>query len=300
MRASRARSSFNSFLSGAPGPDDALPPASGLPEYGVPKLDAFLQTQPADTVAEVELGEPVDDAAPSANAEPSLGEPVDASPSPNGDDFLSGNGEDPASDFLTGPDSGSPGISLGVPKATGAVPGHGGFELLSGEAPDGDGAKLLADGEGSSSMSNPARAPPQAPEGHDHHAHHPSHDHDSPVRGRRADRHPHQQGHDQAGSDRNGGRHEPAPVGTVILNDVEDKGYHVVPVLGAGVAMFGQLYMWGSVFITLCKPARSVAASAVPEPPRPGQPAPTATFSGASGQPSMLGTATSASTTAQA
>merc|ERR1712118_613502 len=45
-----------------------------------------------------------------------------------------------------------------------------------------------------------------------------------------------------------------APTGTVILKSQPDNSMHLLPVVGGTVAIFSQLYLWGNVFVALCKP----------------------------------------------
>lgn len=46
------------------------------------------------------------------------------------------------------------------------------------------------------------------------------------------------------------------PVGTVIMEEEQDNGFHPVAVLGGMMAVFGQVYCWASVFVTLFKRQR--------------------------------------------
>lgn len=76
-----------------------------------------------------------------------------------------------------------------------------------------------------------------------------------------------------------------APVATIIVNKADDKGIHLLPVLGGLIAVSAQLYLWGNVFVTLCKPGRVALPPEQPAPPRATPPAAASRFSGASGQP---------------
>lgn len=57
-------------------------------------------------------------------------------------------------------------------------------------------------------------------------------------------------------------RNPPRPV--IIISDPKDKGYQPVAVVGGLIAIFAQAYLWGNVFVTLFKPTRRAAESAMP------------------------------------
>lgn len=255
LRLSRASSSFSSFLSAGD---------SDLAD-GWPGPQAALLPEGGLPVYGVPRLAATDREAQFAEAEPEIAE-VD--------------GKEPIeirdADLSEGPDLSSPGTA----------PGSAVLEYWSVSGPNGEGAQLLTDGEGHSEMSHTVHEEHQ-----DHHASHSSHhgshqdaaDHEGLLRAR----------HEKHISDHRG-QGEGAPVATIIMNNDEEKGYHLVPVVGGLIAVFGQLYFVGQCFVTLFKPNRSPSATLLTEQPRSdtgaaqrleSQQGQAGSFSGASGRP---------------
>lgn len=295
LRFPRTRSSFNSFLSGTaasftetlPAPHDQ---AFGLPEYGVPTLGpsgADVKLSDADAmVADMEAGDQYEPVGESAS--PDMADPDSSADSASGMSLSFG----------------SVGAAHGLPKMTGSASSTGVLEFWSTTGASGGGAKLLTDGDGGE------RAVPHTSAHQEHYQEKiPSHnphddskahinaDHASPVKARQVDQHPGQESATHADQDSHAETRDDEAVETVIMNNVEDKGMHLVPFLGGLVAVFGHLYLWGTVFVTLCKPAR--AASPAPPAVQSGQPsaAGVSTFSGAAGRPGTSGNPTPPSST---
>lgn len=209
-------------------------------------------------------------------------------------------------------------VSLGAPKIGKGAPASGVLEHWSFEGSDGEGAQLLTDGEGNATSEHtdhhqPSHHELKQPSHHEHHNKHETHDSQGSSLQRHAgqkrqarQKEEHepsgQQQHHNADSvgDEDVMKNEDRepPVGTIIMSNPEDKGFHVIPVVGGLIAVFGQLYLWGNVFVTLCKPGRSASPPQAPPPtPMPGPaqgPPPQSSlasgasasrFSGASGQP---------------
>lgn len=124
--------------------------------------------------------------------------------------------------------------------------------------------------------------------------------------------HGHGSGKEHHSDDRHGSNAEPrgrpeasqdSGHAVIIVNtDGKDKSYHPVQVAGGMVAVFAQLYLWGTVFVTLFKsprrnlesvdtvrPGANTAQAQQRQEQSPASPAspgqPVQTFSGASGQP---------------